>query len=302
MTSSPWRWNGPSCSLAGLRRAPESVGRVADDRAQGASRQDDLGVVVPALGIGGRGGDGEAEREAGRQAEQDAERKGAQLRLEVAGREAGEQPLDRRAEDDRHHHRSDPGIHERAEAVDKTERRPEDEPEQGFGHPRSSLRPMRCSPRHSTLTHPAAGVYDNLGTVSCGPPRLDAGDPAGLLSRDSMRHRFLTADVFTERMFGGNQLAVFPDGRGIAAERMQQVAREFNFSETVFVLPPDSPAHTRRLRIFTPQEEIPFAGHPTIGTAFVLASIGDIPLAGDWTRIVFEEGAGPVPVRIRSRD
>jgi trans-2,3-dihydro-3-hydroxyanthranilate isomerase len=116
-----------------------------------------------------------------------------------------------------------------------------------------------------------------------------------------MRHRFLTADVFTDQMFGGNQLAVFPDGRGIATERMQQVAREFNFSETVFVLPPGSPEHTRRLRIFTPQEEIPFAGHPTVGTAHVLASIGDVPLAGDWTRIVFEEGAGPVPVKIRAR-
>src|SRR2546425_38737 len=115
-----------------------------------------------------------------------------------------------------------------------------------------------------------------------------------------MRHRFLTADVFTDRIFGGNQLAVFPDGRGLATGRMQQTAREFNFSETVFVLPPDSPAHTRRLRIFTPQEEIPFAGHPTIGTAFVLASIGDLALEAEWTRIVFEEGAGPVPVHIRA--
>lgn len=115
-----------------------------------------------------------------------------------------------------------------------------------------------------------------------------------------MRHRFLTADVFTDRTFGGNQLAVLPDGRGLTTGRMQQTAREFNFSETVFVLPPDSPAHTRRLRIFTPQEEIPFAGHPTIGTAFILASIGDLALEGEWTRIVFEEGAGPVPVRIRA--
>jgi len=115
-----------------------------------------------------------------------------------------------------------------------------------------------------------------------------------------MRHRFLTADVFTDRIFGGNQLAVFPDGRGLATEQMQRVAREFNFSETVFVLPPDRPAHARRLRIFTPGAEIPFAGHPTIGTAFVLASIGDLRLEGEWTRIVLEEGAGPVPVRIRA--
>jgi trans-2,3-dihydro-3-hydroxyanthranilate isomerase len=115
-----------------------------------------------------------------------------------------------------------------------------------------------------------------------------------------MRHRFLTADVFTDQIFGGNQLAVFPDGRGLETGQMQRTAREFNFSETVFVLPPDSPTHTRRLRIFTPQEEIPFAGHPTIGTAFVLASIGDLRLEEEWTRIVFEEGAGPVPVRIRA--
>ena len=117
-----------------------------------------------------------------------------------------------------------------------------------------------------------------------------------------MRHRYLTADVFTESIFGGNQLAVFPDGRGLATDQMQRTAREFNFSETVFVLPPDSPRHTRRLRIFTPQEEIPFAGHPTIGTAFVLASIGDLPLDGEWTRVVFEEGAGPVPVTIQMID
>ena len=115
-----------------------------------------------------------------------------------------------------------------------------------------------------------------------------------------MRHRFLTADVFSDRIFGGNQLAVFPDGRGLATDQMQQVARVFNFSETVFVLPPDLPEHARRLRIFTPGAEIPFAGHPTIGTAFVLATIGDLRLEGEWTRLVLEEGAGPVPVRIRA--
>jgi trans-2,3-dihydro-3-hydroxyanthranilate isomerase len=115
-----------------------------------------------------------------------------------------------------------------------------------------------------------------------------------------MKRRFLTADVFTDRAFGGNQLAVFPDGTSLSSATMQRVAREFNFSETVFVLPPASSGHTRQLRIFTPGMEIPFAGHPTIGTAFVLASIGEIPLKEEWTRIVFEEGAGPVPVRIRA--
>ena len=117
-----------------------------------------------------------------------------------------------------------------------------------------------------------------------------------------MRHRYLTADVFTDRIFGGNQLAVFPDGRGLRTEQMQKAAREFNFSETVFVLPAESKAHARRLRIFTPGAEVPFAGHPTIGAAFVLASLGEIPIEGEWTRFVLEEGAGPVPVAVRARD
>jgi trans-2,3-dihydro-3-hydroxyanthranilate isomerase len=115
-------------------------------------------------------------------------------------------------------------------------------------------------------------------------------------------YRFATADVFTDTPFGGNQLAVIPDARGLDTERMQAVAREFNYSETVFVFPPENSAHTRRLRIFTPAAELPFAGHPTVGTAFVLASLGEIPLEDDETDIVFEENVGPVPVRIRSRE
>lgn len=112
---------------------------------------------------------------------------------------------------------------------------------------------------------------------------------------------FYTTDVFTSQKFGGNQLAVFPDARHLASELMQPIAREFNFSETTFVLPPSDPKHTRRVRIFTPGEELPFAGHPTVGTAFVLATAGEIKLTGDETRIVLEEGVGPVPVTIRSR-
>ena len=115
-----------------------------------------------------------------------------------------------------------------------------------------------------------------------------------------MPAHFVTADVFTDRTFGGNQLAVFPDAKGIDPTLMQQIAREFNFSETTFVLPPDDPAHTARVRIFTPGGELPFAGHPTVGTAHVLASIGAIRLDGDSTKIVFEEGVGPVPVTIRA--
>ena len=114
------------------------------------------------------------------------------------------------------------------------------------------------------------------------------------------RFHYLTADVFTDQPFGGNQLAVFPDATGIPEHRLQDVAREFNFSETTFVYPPSDQAHTRQVRIFTPGTELPFAGHPTVGTAHVLAEIGEIPLTGDETRIVLEELVGPVPVTIRA--
>jgi trans-2,3-dihydro-3-hydroxyanthranilate isomerase len=115
------------------------------------------------------------------------------------------------------------------------------------------------------------------------------------------KRRFYTADVFTDHVFGGNPVAVFPDGAGVEAAQMQRVARELNLSETVFVLPAERRGNTRRVRIFTPQQEVPFAGHPTLGTAFVLAATGEVPLAEE-TRIVLEEGVGPVPVRIEARD
>lgn len=115
-------------------------------------------------------------------------------------------------------------------------------------------------------------------------------------------YEFHTTDVFTDRPFTGNQLAVFPDGRGLTAEQMQLVAREINYSETVFVLPAERPGHAVRLRIFTPETEIPFAGHPTIGTAWVLASIGRIKLTGERTQVVLEEGVGPVPVVLTQRN
>ena len=115
-----------------------------------------------------------------------------------------------------------------------------------------------------------------------------------------MRYDFHTADVFTETPFGGNQLAVFPRAEGLGRTRMQQVARELNLSETVFVFPPRDASHTRRLRIFTPQIEVPFAGHPTVGTALVLAAAGAVDLTGEHTRLVFEEGVGPIEVRVRA--
>ena len=117
-----------------------------------------------------------------------------------------------------------------------------------------------------------------------------------------MHPRYLTVDVFTNHVFGGNQLAVFPDAADIPPELMPRIAREFNYSETTFVLPPTDPKHTRRVRIFTPGSELAFAGHPTVGTAHVLATIGAIELTGDETRIVFEEGVGPVPVTIRATE
>jgi trans-2,3-dihydro-3-hydroxyanthranilate isomerase len=113
-------------------------------------------------------------------------------------------------------------------------------------------------------------------------------------------YNFFTADVFTSRRFGGNPLAVLTDACGLDARTMQTIAREFNYSESVFVFPPEKAGRTRQLRIFTPAAELPFAGHPTVGTAFVLAASGEIPLSGETTRIVFEEGVGDVPVAIRA--
>jgi len=106
------------------------------------------------------------------------------------------------------------------------------------------------------------------------------------------RYQFATVDVFTDRRFGGNQLAVVPDATGLMSEEMQAIAAEFNFSETTFVLPPDDPAHTARVRIFHRTAELPFAGHPNVGTAFVLAGARDEP------RFMFEEQAGLVVVDV----
>jgi trans-2,3-dihydro-3-hydroxyanthranilate isomerase len=117
-----------------------------------------------------------------------------------------------------------------------------------------------------------------------------------------MPYSYHTADVFTDTPFGGNQLAIVPNAAGLDDGAMLAITREFNFSETTFVLPPDDPAHTRRVRIFTPGGEVPFAGHPTVGTAFVLAQAGEIELTGPETPIVFEEGVGPVPVTISAEN
>lgn len=102
-------------------------------------------------------------------------------------------------------------------------------------------------------------------------------------------------DVFTEEKFGGNQLAVFTDGEVLPDELMQNIARELNISETVFLLPPDDPSNTVKLRIFTPRSEVPFAGHPTIGTAFVLRRLHHIRKDG---LVHFEENVGPIMVQV----
>ena len=109
-----------------------------------------------------------------------------------------------------------------------------------------------------------------------------------------MQRRYVTVDVFTDRAFGGNPLAVVLDAAGLSTAQMQAIAVEFNYSETTFVLPPRDAAHDAQVRIFTVTSELPFAGHPNVGTAFVLATQAAKPPA----RLKFEEGAGLVPVEI----
>jgi trans-2,3-dihydro-3-hydroxyanthranilate isomerase len=109
-----------------------------------------------------------------------------------------------------------------------------------------------------------------------------------------MQRRYVTVDVFTDRAFGGNPLAVILDAGGLSTAQMQAIATEFNYSETTFVLPPQDEAHDAQVRIFTVRSEIPFAGHPNVGTAFVLATLADKATA----RLLFEEKAGLVPLEI----
>jgi len=111
-----------------------------------------------------------------------------------------------------------------------------------------------------------------------------------------------TVDVFTDRRFAGNPLAIVPDARGLSSAEMQTIAREFNYAETSFVLPPQNPANSAHVRIFTPEEEMPFAGHPNVGTAFALGQRSAL-----WSRPVadgfrFEEKAGLVDIRLQRMD
>jgi trans-2,3-dihydro-3-hydroxyanthranilate isomerase len=114
-----------------------------------------------------------------------------------------------------------------------------------------------------------------------------------------VNYDFVTLDVFTDKMFGGNPLAVLPHASGLTSQQMQAIAREFNYSETTFVLPPEDENNTRKVRIFTRMAEIPFAGHPNVGTAVALARLGELGEIAAGQRILFEEGAGVVSVYLR---
>jgi trans-2,3-dihydro-3-hydroxyanthranilate isomerase len=117
------------------------------------------------------------------------------------------------------------------------------------------------------------------------------------------RYRFYTLDVFTDTAFGGNPLAVVLDADDLSGERMQTIAAEFNLSETVFVLKPAKAGCNRsRLRIFTPQVELPFAGHPTVGASYLLAKLNLVESSAGAPVMVLEEGVGDVPVEVRFLD
>jgi trans-2,3-dihydro-3-hydroxyanthranilate isomerase len=117
-----------------------------------------------------------------------------------------------------------------------------------------------------------------------------------------MEHRFYTLDVFTSNRFEGNPLAVFTDGDGLSDDQMLVIAREMNLSETVFVQKPTEEEALARLRIFTTKEELKLAGHPVIGTWFLLAELGVVPAQDGGVRVLQETGAGVLPVEIRFKD
>ncbi|HKG96262.1 MAG TPA: PhzF family phenazine biosynthesis protein, partial [Pyrinomonadaceae bacterium] len=111
--------------------------------------------------------------------------------------------------------------------------------------------------------------------------------------------RFVIADVFTEKKFGGNQLAVFTDGVGLDAATMQDIAREMHFSETTFLFPPER-GGDYKVRIFTPDRELPFAGHPIVGTAHVIIAEGMKRMSEPFTPVVLETGVGPIHAEVKT--
>ena len=116
-----------------------------------------------------------------------------------------------------------------------------------------------------------------------------------------MQRRFAIYDVFSDRTMAGNQLGVVLDCDGLETAQMQAIAREFNFSETVFLMPPEDPAHTARMRIFVPNNELPFAGHPTVGGAIAAARERGLEAVGPGI-VVLEENVGPVRCAVRFGD
>jgi trans-2,3-dihydro-3-hydroxyanthranilate isomerase len=117
-----------------------------------------------------------------------------------------------------------------------------------------------------------------------------------------MEHRFYTLDVFTNNRFEGNPLAVFTDGDSLSNDQMQAIAREMNLAETVFVQKPTDERALARLRIFTTQQELKLAGHPVVGTWFLLAELGVVPAQEGGVHVMQETGAGVLPVEIRFKD
>ena len=115
-------------------------------------------------------------------------------------------------------------------------------------------------------------------------------------------HDFVQVDVFTDVPFGGNPLAVFPEAEGLTSEEMQKLAREMNLSETTFVLPPEAPGADFKVRIFTPAAELPFAGHPVVGTHWVLAHLDRVDLKAPVTEVRFELGVGVLPADLEVAD
>jgi trans-2,3-dihydro-3-hydroxyanthranilate isomerase len=117
-------------------------------------------------------------------------------------------------------------------------------------------------------------------------------------SKFMKEYRFIQVDVFTDTPFDGNPLAVFPEAEGLTSAEMQKLAREMNLSETTFVLPPQTPGADFKVRIFTPAKELPFAGHPVVGTHWVLARLGRVALCEPVTQVRFELGVGVLPANL----
>src|SRR6266481_2931952 len=172
-------------------------------------------------------------------------------------------------------------------------------------HDKNRRRRARGNP-FKVLMHLPPSVPDRMlgGNDNCAGPARDQRTRshfAGALTfwESTMRLQFQTVDVFTSDRFAGNPLAVVLNAEGLSGQQMQAIAAEFNLAETTFVLPPKDAAHTAEVRIFTPRAEMPFAGHPNVGTAFALARAGQSygrAIAGD--RLVFEEKAGLVRMEL----